>query len=100
MVTKQGAGVGLHIMDSSFISDYRLINDLEAVAVKKRIPHQRTILARGGQDGAAGQQARSGARAAGIVVGTRYIHTVTEMIDLGDLGAARDLLAAWVPTVE
>jgi putative aminopeptidase FrvX len=99
-VTKQGAGCGLHIMDSSFISDYRLINELEAVAKKNRIPYQRTILARGGQDGAAGQQTRSGARAAGIVVGTRYIHTVTEMIDLGDLAAARDLLAAWVPTVE
>jgi putative aminopeptidase FrvX len=99
MITKHGAGCGLHIMDSSFISDYRLINELEAVAKKNRIPHQRTILARGGQDGAAGQQARSGARAAGIVVGTRYIHTVTEMIDLGDLAAARDLLAAWVPTV-
>ena len=50
-------------------------------------------------DGAAGQQARSGARAVGIVVGTRYIHTVTEMIDLGDLAAARDVLAAWIPTV-
>jgi endoglucanase len=98
-VTKHGSGCGLHIMDSSFISDYRLINDLESVAKKNRIPVQRTILARGGQDGAAGQQARSGARAAGIVVGTRYIHTVTEMIDLVDLAAARDLLAAWVPTV-
>ncbi|HMN40067.1 MAG TPA: M20/M25/M40 family metallo-hydrolase [Phycisphaerales bacterium] len=99
MVTKHGDGCGLHIMDSSFISDYRLINDLEAVATKNGIKHQRTILGRGGQDGAAGQQARSGARAAGIVVGTRYIHTVTEMIDLGDLAAARDLLAAWIPTV-
>jgi endoglucanase len=98
-VTKQGAGVGLHVMDSSFISDHRLINELEAAAVREKIPFQRTILARGGQDGAAGQQARSGARAAGIVVGTRYIHTVTEMIDLGDLAAARDLLAAWIPTV-
>ena len=100
MITKQGAGVGLHIMDSSFIADYRLINELEAVAKKNRIPHQRTILARGGQDGAAGQQARTGARAAGIVVGTRYIHTVTEMIDLVDLAAARDLLAAWAVTVK
>ncbi len=100
MITKQGAGCGLHIMDSSFIADYTLINELEAVAKKNRIPHQRTILARGGQDGAAGQQARSGARAAGIVVGTRYIHTVTEMIDLGDLAAARDLLAAWAKTVK
>ena len=98
-VTKHGAGVGLHVMDSSFISDYRLINDFERVAVKNKIPFQRTILSRGGQDGAAGQQSRSGARAAGLVVGTRYIHTVTEMCDLGDLQAARDLLAAWIPTV-
>jgi endoglucanase len=102
MVTKHGAGCGLHIMDSSFISDHTLINELEQVAKKHRppIPCQRTILARGGQDGAAGQQSRTGARAAGIVVGTRYIHTVTEMIDLGDLAAARDLLAAWAATVK
>lgn len=100
MVTRQGAGFGLHIMDSSFISDHRLVKELEGVAIKHKITYQRTVLARGGQDGAAGQQARAGSRAVGIVVGTRYIHTVTEMIDLGDLGAARDVLAAWVPTVK
>ncbi len=98
-VTVQGAGVGLHIMDSSMISDYRLIDELEAVALKHGVPAQRTILARGGQDGAGGQQARAGARAAGLVVGTRYIHTVTEMVDKRDLAAARDLLAKWLPTV-
>jgi len=99
-VTIQGNGVGLHIMDGSFISDYRLIDELEAVAKKNRIKSQRTILARGGQDGAAIQQTFMGARAAGIVVGTRYIHTVTEMIDKNDLCAARDLLTAWLATVK
>ena len=98
-VTIQGKGVGLHVMDSSFISDIGLIEELEAVAKKHRIPHQRTILARGGQDGAAPQQTGEGCRAAGLVVGTRYIHTVTEMIDKRDLAAARDLLAAWMATV-
>jgi len=98
-VTVQGAGAGLHMMDASFIADHRLIEELEAVAGKNGIAVQRTILPRGGQDGAAGQQARAGARAAGVVVGTRYIHTVTETIDLRDLAAARDLLAAWLPTV-
>lgn len=98
-VTQQGKGFGLHIMDSSFISDYRLIDEIEQVAVRKKIPHQRTILARGGQDGAAAQQANRGARAVGIVVGTRYIHTVTEMVDKNDLEAARDVLAAWIPTI-
>ena len=98
-VSVHGRGAVLHVMDSSFISDYRLIRELDEVAQKKKIPVQRSILARGGQDGAAAQQARAGARAVGVTVGTRYIHTVTEMIDLNDLAAARDLLAAWIPTI-
>ncbi|HVZ93297.1 MAG TPA: M20/M25/M40 family metallo-hydrolase [Phycisphaerales bacterium] len=99
-VTTHGQGCGLHVMDGSFISDYQLIDELEEVARKHRIKHQRTILARGGQDGAAMQQTLKGCRAAGIVVGVRYIHTVTEMCDRGDLQAACDLLAAWLPTVK
>ncbi|CAN5682318.1 M42 family metallopeptidase [soil metagenome] len=98
-VTQQGKGFGLHVMDSSFIADYRLVNDVEACAKKNRIPYQRTILLRGGQDGAAAQQSGKGARAVGIVVGTRYIHTTTEMVHKTDLGAARDILAAWIPTL-
>ncbi len=99
-VTIQGDGAGLHIMDSSLISDHSLIDELEKVAKKHRIKVQRTILARGGQDGGAMQLANEGTRAAGLTVGTRYIHTVTEMVDKRDLSAARDLLAAWLPTVE
>lgn len=94
-VTKHGAGFGLHIKDSSFISDYKLTEEVENLAKKNKIPYQRTILAAGGQDGAAAQQAAAGARAVGITVGTRYIHTVTEMIDKKDLFAARDILTAY-----
>ena len=96
MVTIQGKGFGLHIKDGSFIADIDLVEEIEALAKEKDIPSQRTILARGGQDGAAGQQAGSGARAVGIVVGTRYIHTVAEMIDKVDLEAARNILAAYL----
>ncbi|MCV6548670.1 MAG: M20/M25/M40 family metallo-hydrolase [Cohaesibacter sp.] len=95
-VTHQGKGFGLHVKDGSFIADIDLVEELEALAKERDIPSQRTILARGGQDGAAGQQAGSGARAAGIVVGTRYIHTVTEMIEKGDLEAARNIIAAYL----
>ncbi|MBL8761693.1 MAG: M20/M25/M40 family metallo-hydrolase [Phycisphaerae bacterium] len=95
-VTVQGRGFGLHIKDSSFISDYALTAEFEELAKKKKIAYQRTILAAGGQDGAAAQQAAAGARALGITVGTRYIHTVTEMIDKKDLAAARDILAAYM----
>jgi endoglucanase len=95
-VTEHGKGFALHIKDSSFISDYELTRQVEALAKKKKIPYQRSILAAGGQDGAAAQQAAAGARAVGITVGTRYIHTVTEMIDKRDLKAARDILAAYL----
>ncbi len=98
-VTRQGRGFGLHVMDSSIISDYRLVREIEALAGQNDIPCQRTILARGGQDGAAAQQATAGSRAVGIVVGTRYIHTVTEMAHQRDLAAARDILATWIPTI-
>jgi endoglucanase len=93
-VTTQGKGFALHIKDGSFISDYELTEEIEKIAKKKRIPYQRSILAAGGQDGAAAQQAAAGAKAVGVTVGTRYIHTVTEMIDKKDLEAARDVLAA------
>jgi len=94
--TIQGKGFGLHVRDSSFIADKKLVAEIEALAIKKKIPYQRTMLAAGGQDGAAAQQAAAGARAVGIVVGTRYVHTVTEMIDRGDLQAALDILVAYL----
>ncbi|MEL7460181.1 MAG: M20/M25/M40 family metallo-hydrolase [Pseudomonadota bacterium] len=94
--TTQGKGVGIHVRDSSFIADKGLVADFAALAEKKKIPYQRTMLRAGGQDGAAAQQSAAGSRAIGIVVGTRYIHTVTEMIQKSDLEAARDLLVAYL----
>ncbi len=94
--TKQGDGFGLHIRDGSFIADKALVKEIEDLAIKKKISYQRTMLRSGGQDGAAVQQAAAGARAVGIVVGTRYIHTVTEMIHKSDLEAARDILVAFL----
>lgn len=96
--TEQGKGFGLHIRDGSFIADKALVAEIAALAEKKNIPFQRTMLRSGGQDGAAAQQAAAGARAVGIVVGTRYIHTVTEMIEKSDLQAARDILVAYLKT--
>jgi endoglucanase len=98
-VSRHGQGFALHIKDSSFISDHQLVNEIEKLAIKNKIPYQRSILAAGGQDGAAAQQAAAGARAVGITVGTRYIHTVTEMVDRKDLAAARDILAVYIASV-
>jgi len=94
--TVQGDGFGLHVRDSSFIADKALVSEIAEIAKKEKITFQRTMLRAGGQDGAAAQQAAAGARAVGITVGTRYVHTVTEMIDRRDLEAARDILAAFL----
>ena len=95
-VSTHGEGFALHVKDGSFISDPDLVRQIESIAKRKKIKYQRSVLARGGQDGAAAQQAAAGARAVGITVGTRYIHTVTEMIDSGDLAAARSILTAYM----
>jgi endoglucanase len=99
-VTRHGEGVAIMVQDSSMIADHKLVNELCAVAKKHKIPYQRSILARGGQDAGAIQRAGAGARTTAIVCGTRYIHTVTESIDKKDLQSAINLVAAWLPTVK
>ena len=87
------------VQDSSMISDYELVAEFVAVAKKHRIPHQKCILPRGGQDGAAIQRAGIGAKCVAIVTGTRYVHTSTEMVDKGDLEATIELLGEWLGSV-
>jgi endoglucanase len=97
-ITKQGDGVALTLMDSSLISNRALVDEFEAVARKHKIPHQLSILTRGGTDAGAMQRQRGGYRAMTFSVPTRYIHTVTETIHKRDLQSSIDLLAAWLET--
>jgi tetrahedral aminopeptidase len=99
-VSKHGDGVAILVQDSSMIADYEMVNALCACAKEHKIPFQRSILPAGGQDGAAIQRSVHGVRTAAIVVGTRYIHTVTEMVHKRDVKAGIDLLAAWLTTVK
>ena len=98
-VTIAGDGVCLHVMDSSMISDIKLIEEIEAVAQKNEIKWQRGILPRGGQDGAVIQRSRSGVRTVAWACPIKYIHTVTEMAHKDDLQSYVDLLAAWLATI-
>ncbi|MDB5288823.1 MAG: family peptidase [Phycisphaerales bacterium] len=97
-VTKQGDGCALTIMDSMTISDRSMIDEFEAIAKKREIPCQLSILPRGGTDAGPMQRSRGGFRAMTLSVPTRYIHTVTETIHRRDLQSAIDLLAAWLET--
>lgn len=95
-VTAQGQGVALTIADSMTISDRGLIDDFDRIANDRKIPHQLSILPRGGTDAGPMQRSGRGYRAMTLSVPTRYIHTVTECIHTRDLQAAIDLLAAWL----
>ena len=95
-VTRRGDGTAVLVQDGSMISDHKLVDDFCATARKHKIPYQRAILPRVGQDGAAIQRAGNGARCIALTCGTRYIHTVTESAQKADLQASVDLLAAWL----
>ena len=95
-VTRQGDGAALTLLDSMTISDRGLIDEFEAVARKREIPYQLSILPRGGTDAGPMQRSRGGFRAMTLSVPTRYIHTVTECIHKRDLQSAIDLLSAWL----
>jgi putative aminopeptidase FrvX len=99
-VTKMGDGAGVMFMDSSMISDRDLAEELCSIAKKNKIKYQRCILPRGGQDGAGIQRSGHGVKVAALVCGTRYVHTITEMINKKDLQATIDLLVAWLKSVK
>lgn len=95
-VTEQGGGATLTVMDGASIADLALLEEMEAVAQRNDIKHQRSILMRGGTDAGTMQRARAGARTFTLSCPTRYIHTVTEMVHKDDLCACRDLLTAYL----
>ncbi|MEZ6131376.1 MAG: hypothetical protein R3C59_22100 [Planctomycetaceae bacterium] len=98
-VSVAGDGVALHVMDSSMISDIRLIEELEGIAAKHNVKCQRAILPQGGQDGAVIQRSRSGVRTVAFACPVKYIHTVTEMSHQVDLQSYPALLTAWLETL-
>jgi endoglucanase len=95
-ITRQHDGVAITVMDGSIIADRKLVDEFEAVAKQREIPHQLSILTRGGTDAGAMQRVRGGFRAMTLSIPTRYIHTVTETVSKKDLQSAIDLLAAWL----
>lgn len=95
-ITRLGQGVGIKVMDSSSISDPRLVSHMRQIAREQGIPFQLEILPRGGTDAGALQRARAGIPAITLSVPMRYVHTVNEMASETDLEAAVTLLARYL----
>ena len=95
-VSKLGKGVAIKVMDSSSISDPRMVNQFRDIARRERIPFQMEILPRGGTDAGSIQRSRAGVPTITLSVPTRYVHTVNEMVSERDVEAAVTLLARYV----
>ena len=98
-VTKLGEGTAIKIMDSSAISDPRLVKFCRGLAGGRKIKYQIEILPRGGTDAGGIQRAGSGAPVITISIPTRYIHSVVESVHKDDLQASVDLVAAFIEEV-
>ena len=93
MVTRLGKGVAIKIMDSSVISDYRMVNYLKGLANKHKIKWQAEILTGGGTDTMGLQRSgKHGSIAGAISIPTRHIHSVIEMAHKEDIQNAIELM--------
>jgi putative aminopeptidase FrvX len=92
-ITRLGKGTAIKIMDSSVITDERMVKFMESVANAHQIPNQREILTGGGTDTAMIQRGGNGAITGCISIPTRHIHSVVEMCHKDDIQASIDLLA-------
>jgi tetrahedral aminopeptidase len=85
VVTKLGSGVGIKIMDSMVICDYRMTKFLKQIAIENSIPWQAELLPAGGTDTAAIQTGSKGCISGAISIPTRHLHQVIEMIHQDDV---------------
>lgn len=96
-ITKLGGGVSIGLKDGGIISDRELVKEFRALAEKKKIKYQlETPVADGATDAAAIQKTGPGVRVINIMIPTRYLHSVNEMVNKNDVHAAIELLAAYL----
>ncbi len=98
-IATAGSGAAIGVMDSSSISDPRLVDAFKRIATEEGIAHQLEILPRGGTDAGAIQMARAGVPVITISVPVRYVHTANEMALIPDIDATVALVARFIERV-
>lgn len=89
-----GAGPAVKVKDRSLVAHPKVTALLQAVAAEEGLPCQPEILEYGGTDAGAIHTSRSGVPSGVISIPCRYVHSPSEVVDLGDVRAAAALLAA------
>ncbi len=92
MAVSLGKGPAVKVKDGSVICHPQVRELMIRVAEEAGIPYQLEVLERGGTDAGAIHLSREGVPAGVLSLPCRYIHTASEMIDLGDLRHGADLL--------
>ncbi len=95
-VTKSGDGVAIKIKDSASISHPGLVREFRRLAEERDIKYQLELLPHGGTDAGSLQIAQSGVAVITLSIPTRYVHSVVESANVGDIEAAIDLLVAFL----
>lgn len=90
-----GKGAAVKVMDRLTICTPELVEKLMSLGKEKGIAVQRDVLQVGGTDAGPIQATRAGVYVGGISIPCRYVHTPTEMVDLNDVQACVDLVAAF-----
>jgi len=94
MDVKLGAGTAIKVLDGKHIAPPAIKNLMIETAEANNIPYQLEILTGGTTDAAAIQLTQSGVPAGTISIPCRNVHTVSETVDISDVQASVDLLAA------
>ncbi len=94
LCVKLGDGAAIKVKDNSVMCDQKLVFSLHELAKKKNIPYQTEVLTYGGTDASSMQTVAGGSRAGGISIPIRFCHTPNEIIDMTDVEACVDLIAA------
>jgi endoglucanase len=94
MAIRLGGGAAIKVLDSGHIVPPAIKNLMISRAEAAGIPYQLEILTGGSTDAAAIQTALSGIPSGVISIPCRYVHTTSETVDINDVQACIDLLAA------
>lgn len=95
-----GAGPAIKVKDSQMVADPTIVEGMTRLAERNRIPVQREVAEGSSTDARAIQIAGMGARAGGLSIPLRNIHSPSEMLDMNDVNHALKLLTAFLRTAE
>lgn len=96
MAVSIGDGPTIKIKDSSIICHPDVVERLRNCAEAAEIPVQYEVLAAGGTDAGSIHLTAGGIPTGAVSIPTRFIHSPSEMISLGDVKGAIALLAAFI----